>query len=922
MAGAEAILVLGVISSIIAVVDGTKQVYDAATNAEGLPEAFREVADRLPIVTNILGSAKQHIDGGDVDEESCEGVKHVVEACEKKAKTLDDLFRKVIPADGASRRKIYLSAVRTLGKGSRVETLMKGMLEDVQLLTSEHGMKIGTKTEKEQLAKAIAEVLKDLMPSNPILEGSEEDKCLAALFLTDPRDDRQHLVNTKGSRVNGTCEWIKSNTLYDSWLHSHSQLLWLSGGPGKGKTMLSVFLAEELERTAKDVQNTLFLQYFCDNKDAKRNTAITIIRGLIFQLLQFRSKLFDYILPSFKIQKESLFTDSSFETLWRVFNNMLRDPVVGNIYCVLDGLDECDEASLEVLLGKLKALFSPKTGPPHRLKMIVVSRNLPKFIPELLTGVPRIRLDPDADGEVNDDVQRFITERVERLPAYKLCPETLRISVKKVFRERAQGTFLWVALVAKALRNCEATEIRRVLDQFPPGLDELYGRMLLQIDSDRRELAAKILLWVVMAIRPLTLSELGTAVGIDTPEPSDGFSLAEAVRDQVSYCGSFLTIETDEVGLIHQSAKDYLLRETQDNNPELEAFRVKKEVGNLKIARKCMDYLENGALQGGKISLRVMDPDWQDAAHVKPFPLLSYAALHWPEHARSLSCSADIFDLSRPFYHKKSQIRESWLEIYWAAVEYCRPPNSFPLLHLASYFGILPLAENLVRKHGWMKRVRCSHNMNKRDSDGNTALAWAARRGHEAVVRLLLEKGADIKAKDDDRRAVLSAAAERGHEAVVRLLLEKGIDIEVKDNGGRTVLQAAARGGHEAVVRLLLENGADIEAKGCYYKMTALHWAAERGHEAVVRLLLEKGADIEAKDNGGRTVLQVAAREGHEAVVRLLLKKGADIKTKDNGGVTTLQAAVIFGHEAVVRLLLEGSRRDRNTIEQVTKSYS
>jgi len=79
--------------------------------------------------------------------------------------------------------------------------------------------------------------------------------------------------------------------------------------------MLAVFLAEELERDANDMQNTLFLQYFCDNKDEKRNTAVTIIRGLIFQLLQFRSKLFDYILPSFKIQKESLFTDSLFETL-------------------------------------------------------------------------------------------------------------------------------------------------------------------------------------------------------------------------------------------------------------------------------------------------------------------------------------------------------------------------------------------------------------------------------------------------------------------------------------------------------------------------------------------------------------------------------------------------------------------------------
>jgi hypothetical protein len=92
MSGAEAIVVLGVISSIISIIDGTKQIYDAATNAQGLPEAFCDVAGRFPIIRNILSSAKQHIDKGDVDEDSCKGVKHIVEACEEKAKKLDELF--------------------------------------------------------------------------------------------------------------------------------------------------------------------------------------------------------------------------------------------------------------------------------------------------------------------------------------------------------------------------------------------------------------------------------------------------------------------------------------------------------------------------------------------------------------------------------------------------------------------------------------------------------------------------------------------------------------------------------------------------------------------------------------------------------------------------------------------------------------
>ena len=158
MSGAEAVAVLGVISSIISIVDGIKQVFDAATNTEGLPEAFREVAGRLPIITNILNKSKQHITEADISNDACKGVKHIVEACQDKAKKLDDLFHKVIPGDSASRRERYISAIKTLGKGNAVEKLMKGMLEDIQLVACERGMKIATNVQQEQIAKAIAEV--------------------------------------------------------------------------------------------------------------------------------------------------------------------------------------------------------------------------------------------------------------------------------------------------------------------------------------------------------------------------------------------------------------------------------------------------------------------------------------------------------------------------------------------------------------------------------------------------------------------------------------------------------------------------------------------------------------------------------------------------------------------------------------------
>ena len=224
------------------------------------------------------------------------------------------------------------------------------------------------------------------------------------------------------------------------------------------------------------------------------------------------------------------------------------------------------------------------------------------------------------------------------------------MKVKNIFRERAQGTYLWIGIAAKTLEGYSAVEYEEALERLPPGLNELYTRMLHGI-KDHRQIAARILRWVVMAVRPLTLSELSAIIG-PTVEPPFGFTREDVTKNQVSYCGYFLTIKGCEVNLIHQSAKDYLLSGDHDSTPELRDFRMDEKAGNGEIARKCFQYLENNLLASGVIDRRRI------TSHLEAFPLLSYATRYWHIHARSLPSSDDIFDLSRPFYHKNSRIRE------------------------------------------------------------------------------------------------------------------------------------------------------------------------------------------------------------------------------------------------------------------------
>jgi ankyrin repeat protein len=199
-----------------------------------------------------------------------------------------------------------------------------------------------------------------------------------------------------------------------------------------------------------------------------------------------------------------------------------------------------------------------------------------------------------------------------------------------------------------------------------------------------------------------------------------------------------------------------------------------------------------------------------------------------------------------------------------------------------------------------------SANVESKDTEyGQMPLSLAAMRGQEAVMKPLLQMGPDVESKSSYGRTPLSLAAERGREAVVEPLLQKEPDTESKSRNGRTPLSRAVEYRREAVVKLLLEKGADVRSKSRNGR-TPLSWASEYGREAVAKLLLEKSLDVESKSRNSWTLLSWAAANGREAVVKLLLEKGVDVESKGTENERTpLSWAAENGREAVVKLLLE-----------------
>ncbi len=128
----------------------------------------------------------------------------------------------------------------------------------------------------------------------------------------------------------------------------------------------------------------------------------------------------------------------------------------------------------------------------------------------------------------------------------------------------------------------------------------------------------------------------------------------------------------------------------------------------------------------------------------------------------------------------------------------------------------------------------------------------------------------------------LHEAISKGHDEMVELLIEQGADVNGKDVGGGTPLGWAAKFGHKEIAALLIANGAGVNAKNSF-GWTPLHEAAGVDHKNICVLLIEKSADVNARADGGWTPLQDSAMKGHTEVVKILIDNGAMVNAKVYG---------------------------------------
>ncbi|KAK4187433.1 ankyrin repeat-containing domain protein [Podospora australis] len=642
--------------------------------------------------------------------------------------------------------------------------------------------------------------------------------------------------------------------------------------PGCGKSVLAKYLVDHV--VPSDNTGTTCYFFFKDDFEDQK-TVTSALSCILHQLFKRKPELFSDEVRNRLVADAKKFTES-FDDLWDVLIEAAQDQEAGDIVCIFDALDDAkklrDRGGLSVIH------LSGSTDE----EMEQISQEIRIFIEHRVQGLSSLL-------RLEDHEEKFILGKLLAVP---------------------HRTYLWVYLTLDLLEskaNIDNVGLMQALFELPHSVDEAYER-ILSSSSDQEE-TKKILQIILAAERPLTVTEMNFALAIREDHRSYQESALAPKERLVDYlrqvCGLFITINHSKVYLLHQTAREFLIRNESaaDSDKEATGLTWKHSVDLVEahhhLAKICAWHL-----LFPDVNVKTKEEDYEKRlAESDNFPFLGYSAF----------CRPLLWYLT---FHR----------------DYTQPGKP---LTIAACLGLVGLVKY------FLKADDCK--IENRDLLERTALAWAAVRGFPDVVRVLIKgrgglfrgfarlssshKGAFVDAEDNRGRTPLlmccQGLGEYASPAVIAALVENGANIEARDHryDNHTPLIAACVGGSEAVVRVLLEHGADPNVRSSERSIrledTPLAKAVERGRMDIVKVLLEHDADIEKGRRRG-TPLALACETQNEPMISLLLDKGANIHQLSDGH-TALHIALCHGRNRtlpVPKYLL-----DRSSIMNFTGGY-
>ncbi|KAJ5116331.1 WD40 repeat-like protein [Penicillium angulare] len=505
-------------------------------------------------------------------------------------------------------------------------------------------------------------VLAQALQQRDIQEEKDDKECLKSLYLTDPAADMEQIQESREFLIPRSCDWIVKHPCFTDWRDFKTiRLLWIKGGPGKGKTMILMTIIKHLSQSLHD--NNIPSFFFC--QETVKDANARVLRGLIYQILVQNRALISYLRKVYDLQGSKLFeSKNTFTALKDIFVEMINDPKLDRVFLVVDALDECQPDDLKPLLSLINACVSNSP----QVKWLVSSRHVGEVERQLQRTEYRTELDLDKDvgGLVQGGIEVYINHKLSDLfecfsEIYGDAEPYVTGELQRVEKEfaaevqkKADGTFLWIALVFRQIKEseCDADNVLDFVRQMPPTLKGMYDRMMDQIvnsEGSMFEPCQQALLVAINVYRPLQLCEMIKLAG---------FKVLSVPNHIIMRCGLLSIRESDQtVSLIHQSAKDYLMdkeskfHSTLFPNGHLDGHRtiVNRSLGAMDLFHKDIEGLRDPAFQ-------LMD-DYKPQSGL--LNSTAYSCVYWIDHL----CEAKS-DLTAVDNHRKMDTRDENIMVF------------------------------------------------------------------------------------------------------------------------------------------------------------------------------------------------------------------------------------------------------------------
>ncbi|PNP43620.1 hypothetical protein TGAMA5MH_04592 [Trichoderma gamsii] len=734
------------------------------------------------------------------------------------------------------------------------------------------------------------------------------EKIIQALY-TSPYLQRK---NRNPDRVRGTCEWFLNHPDFQHWRDStSSSMLWVSANPGCGKSVLAKCLVDKLKTTEERTTCYFFFKDdFEDQRSAK--SAISCILHQLF--VQRKNLLSAKIMDRFSSYKTPL-ANSYYDLweLWDILTKISQETNAGEIICILDALDECENRDRGDLAKIVREFYvqNGNTKQSVNLKFLITSRPYDKIrrdlVPFNLDDVPVIHLKGDGDEETDkiaEEIDLFIKDRVSRVRKKFDLTEKEEELLLQGLRAVPNQTYLWVYLTLEWIETeicnkISELEIRIAISILPRTVDEAYDKILSK-STDVAE-TKKLLHIVVAAQRPLSLAEMDLALTLQPrhksykdlyPRPSDRFK--KYIRD---LCGLFINIRDEKIYLLHQTAKEFLVpRGCEDSQEDIVLQRTNRSHADHRTQLQWKYSLMPS--HSHRILFRVciwhllfieheVRPRTEQGArdvHIREAVFLEYSAKYWATHFHASDIDKNKFrEQLQQICNSNSELHRTWFRIYWADMHPgVKFPYNFTTLMVASYLGI----KAIVRLQLQLLDVQLDVVDNV---FGRSALSWASEHGFEGIVKLL------IKGPEVNLRNIFYSGFSPS--------FFKGATVDTQDKAKRTPLSYASLNGHLSVVRLLVKAGARADLKD-EIKATPIAYAVCIGRQDIANELTQ-GAEIPSIDETRDRLLLSAAKNGNRSIVKRMLDSGADIEAIDEECATPLVHALLFQDWPLAQFLLD-----------------